>query len=300
MAALHEVGRRRGHIVAQVVEAKLVVRTESDISEVGLTASLGVGLMLVDTVYRETVEHVKRPHPLGVTLGQIVVHGNHMHAVSGESIKEYGQRSHEGLTFTRCHLGNLTLMEYHTTEELHIVVYHVPHRIVATGFPVVSIDGLVALDAHEILRGSQCAVHIGSRHHYLTVLREAACGLLHDGEGLGQHLVECHLVLVEHGGLQLVYLVEELFALLNLGFFYLGFQLGYLGILLCSRLSDAFLQLLCLSTELIVRQCLYCGISLLDLLHPRLNLTHITRILVSEQLTYKFIKSHIFVFILFS
>ena len=157
--------------------------------------------MLVDAVYGQAVELVERSHPLGVTLGEVVIHGNDVYAVACQGVEEYGQRSHEGLTLTRSHLGNLALVEYHATEELHVVVDHVPHGVVAARFPVVGVDGFVALDAHEVLGSRQRAVHVGSGHGDLLVLGKELGGSLHDGECLGQHFVESHLVLVEHGSL---------------------------------------------------------------------------------------------------
>ena len=101
-------------------------------------------MVLVDAIHAQTVEHIKRTHPFGVTLCQIVVHGYHVYTVSGQCIEEYGQGSHQSLTFTGCHFRNLAFVQYHTAEQLYVVVYHVPYRIIATGYPVVLVDGLIA------------------------------------------------------------------------------------------------------------------------------------------------------------
>ena len=66
--------------------------------------------MLVDAIHRESVEHIERSHPLGVTLGEVVVDGYHMHTVACEGVEEHRQCGDESLTLTGCHLGNLTLM----------------------------------------------------------------------------------------------------------------------------------------------------------------------------------------------
>ena len=199
MGALHQVGRRDSHIVAQVVETELVVRAEGDVGLIGLAALGRVGLMLVDAVDAQPVEHVERAHPLRVALGQVVVHRHHVYAVACQSIQEHGQRGHEGLTFAGGHLGNLSLMEHGAAEELHVVVNHLPLQVVAACCPVVMIDGLVAVDGDEVLAGvaSQFAVEVGSRHDCLFVLGKAAGGVLHNGEDLGAHLVECLLVDLE-------------------------------------------------------------------------------------------------------
>ena len=69
MGALHKVFRIHGHVVAQIVETELVVRTEGNVGQVSPTARLAVGLVLVDAIHAQTVEHVERPHPFRVALG---------------------------------------------------------------------------------------------------------------------------------------------------------------------------------------------------------------------------------------
>ena len=93
MGTLYEVLWRDSHVVAQVVETKLVVRTEGNISLIRLATCLAVGLVLVDTVDRESVEHVERSHPLRVTLGQIVVDGYHVNAIACQRVEEYRKGS---------------------------------------------------------------------------------------------------------------------------------------------------------------------------------------------------------------
>ena len=69
MLALHEVFGRRGHVVAQIVEAVFVVRAEGDVGHVGLPPGGGIGLRIVDAGHRQSVEFVHRAHPFGVALG---------------------------------------------------------------------------------------------------------------------------------------------------------------------------------------------------------------------------------------
>ena len=196
MLTLHEVLRADGHVVAQVIEAELVVRSEGDVREVSLAALVGIGLVLVDTIHGESVKHVERPHPFGVTLGEVVVDGNHVHPFSGEGIKENGERGDKCLTLASGHLGNLAFVEHNAAEELHVVVDHVPLDLVTTGHPVVLVDGFVAVDADEVVARSQITVEIGGGDSDLFLLNEAACRILDDGEDVGQYFIEHLLVLV--------------------------------------------------------------------------------------------------------
>ena len=116
MVALHEVFGRSGHIVAEVVEAELVVCAESDVGIVSLAACCGVRFVLVDAVDRQTVEHIKRSHPFGVALRQVVVDSDHMHAVACKRVEEYGQCRYKCLTFSGCHLGDFAAVKHYTAD----------------------------------------------------------------------------------------------------------------------------------------------------------------------------------------
>ena len=81
-------------------------------------------------------------------------------------------------------------MKHDTADELHIIVAHIPLDHIATGHPLILIDGLVALNGDTLALGSQVAVVLRGRHGDGFVLLEAAGGLLHHGEGLRLYLVE--------------------------------------------------------------------------------------------------------------
>ena len=71
------------------------------------------------------MELVHRAHPLRVSLGQVVVHRDQVHALLGQRVEEYGERRHEGLALARRHLGDLALVEHHAAEQLHLSLIHI-------------------------------------------------------------------------------------------------------------------------------------------------------------------------------
>ena len=77
-----------------------------------------------DAAYLESEEGIELAHPLGVTLGQVVVDSDNMHAASLKSVEVGRQRRHESLTFTCLHLGDTSLMQDHSSDELHSEVLH--------------------------------------------------------------------------------------------------------------------------------------------------------------------------------
>ena len=70
------------HVVAQIVEAELVVGAVGDVAVVGLLA-----LLVVEPVHDDAggqaEEAVDLAHPFGVALGEVVVDRDHMHAAAG-------------------------------------------------------------------------------------------------------------------------------------------------------------------------------------------------------------------------
>ena len=293
MLALYHVAWLYGHIVTQVVETELVVGTECDVGKVCTATCIRVGLMLVDAVHAESMEHVERSHPLRVTLCKVVVHGYHVYTVSGKCIKEHRQGRNECLTLTCRHLGNLALMEYCTAEQLYIVVNHVPYGVVTAGLPVVAVYRLVAVDAYKVELCGKLTVKVIGRDNDGLVLGKAACAVLHDCKGLGQRLIKCLVEHLEHLLLQLVNLVEDRFSLLKFRILDFCLQFCYS----CTQFSSAALNLLLercrCGTQLIVAKLRDSGVHSLHLVNPRLNLAHVSACLVAEKFAYKFVKTHI-------
>ena len=290
--ALHEVGGLHRHVVAQVVEAELVVRAEGDVGLIGAAACFGVRLVLVDAVHRQAVEHIERPHPFAVALGEVVVHRHHVHAVAREGVEEHGEGGHERLSFARCHFGDFALMQHHAAEELHVVVHHVPFRVVAAGNPMVLVDSLVALDAHKVLRGGEFAVEVGGGHGDFLVLREAACRFLHDGEGIRQCGVEGFLVTLEHFLFEFVYLVEDDFAVFDRRVLNLGVEGGNLFLDVVGRGLNGLLQFLGFAAQAVVGEFFDAFGGFFHFVHPRLYEFHVARGLVAEDSAEKFIYIH--------
>ena len=208
-----------------------------------------------------------------------------MNTVAGEGIEEDGQGSDERLTFTRCHFGDFTLMEHRTTKELHVVVNHFPLQVVASGSPMVVIDGFVAVDADEVfLRvGSQLAVEVGGGNDGFLVFGKASGCVLDDAERHGHHFVQGFLVFVERLFLQFVDVVEYRFALVDGRFLDRSLELGYLLLLLSSRFLHKMLYFLGFGTQRIIVQSLNFGVCRLHFLHERLNQFHVSCRFVAEE-----------------
>ena len=93
------------HVVAQVVEAELVVRAVGDVAAVGDLALLVVQLVL-DDADRQAEEAVDAAHPLGVAAGEVVVDGDDVNALAFERVQVGGQGGDQRLAFAGLHLGD--------------------------------------------------------------------------------------------------------------------------------------------------------------------------------------------------
>ncbi len=220
------------------------------------------------------MELIHGAHPLGVALSQVVVHRHQVDALAGQRIQEDGQRGYQRLAFARRHLGDLALVQHHAAEELHVVVDHVPLQIVAAGEPVGGVYGLVALDGDEILLGGQVAVEIVGRHHHGLVLCEAAGRILHDGERLGQDLVQLLLDLLVDALDGLVHLLRIVLLVVqrDVVALELGLQIDDVGFVAGDGVGDALHQSGRAGAQFVVRKGFDRGIDRLDLLHIGLNL----------------------------
>ena len=131
VAALHHLlGTLRHAVVAQIVEAELRVGAVGDVAGVLRTALVGVHRVL-DAADRETEVLVEVAHPRRVAAGEVVVHRDELHVLTGERVQVERQRGHQRLALAGLHLGDLALVEHDAADELHVERNHVPDKLVA-------------------------------------------------------------------------------------------------------------------------------------------------------------------------
>ena len=120
---LYALGGMAHHIIAQVIEAEFVVGSIGYISRV---CALLVPMFHLgkDDAHADVEKPIDTPHPFGIALREVIVHGNQMNSLAGQRVEISRQGSHQSLAFTCTHLGNLTLMQRHATDELHVEMAH--------------------------------------------------------------------------------------------------------------------------------------------------------------------------------
>ena len=119
MPALHHLGCAHLHVVAQVVEAQLVVGAVGDVAGV-LLAPLVVVELMHDDADGEPEELVDPAHPFGVALGQVVVDGDDVDPLAGERVEVDGKRGDQRLALAGLHLGDPALVQHHAADQLHV------------------------------------------------------------------------------------------------------------------------------------------------------------------------------------
>ena len=112
------------HVVAQVVEAELVVRPVRDVRRVRLLP-LGVVQVVLNDADGHPQESIDLAHPLRVATGQVVVGGDDVNALAFERVQVGGQGRDKRFSFARLHLGDRPAMEHRAADDLHVEVPHV-------------------------------------------------------------------------------------------------------------------------------------------------------------------------------
>ena len=124
--ALHTVGYFRDHVVAQIIEAELVIRAVGNVAGVSRLLSVMVKLREVHAG-GETESGIKPPHPLRIAGCKVVVHGHHMNALAFKRIQVGRKGCHQCLSLTGAHLRDLALVQNHATHQLDIKMAHTQH-----------------------------------------------------------------------------------------------------------------------------------------------------------------------------
>ena len=126
--ALHVLREVELHVVAEVVEAELVVRAVGDVAAVGDLALLVVEVVL-DDADRHAEEAVDAAHPLRVAPRQVVVDRDDVHALAFEGVEIGGQGRDERLAFAGLHLRDPPAVEDDSADELDVEVPHVQRAV---------------------------------------------------------------------------------------------------------------------------------------------------------------------------
>ena len=120
MVTLRDLVQLGLHVVAQIVETKLVVRRVCDVAGISL-ALFGLGLLRVDDTsgHAQGCEHLA--HPRSVAAGQIIVDRHNVNTAPDQRVQIGREGRDKRLTFTRFHLCNVTLVQEHPAHQLHIM-----------------------------------------------------------------------------------------------------------------------------------------------------------------------------------
>ena len=124
--ALHHRRELELHVVAEIVEAELVVGSVGDVGAVGDLPLLVVEIVL-DDADAHAEEPVEASHPFRVAARQVVVHRDDVNALALERVEIDGERGDERLAFAGLHLGDLAFVQHHAAHQLDVEVPHVQH-----------------------------------------------------------------------------------------------------------------------------------------------------------------------------
>ena len=117
------VARGIPHVVAQVVETKLVVGAVGDIAGIGLLPLGGIHARLNGADGQAQI-HVDGGHPLHIATSQIIVHRDDMHAAAAQGIQISRQRGDQRFAFAGNHFGDRARVQHHAADQLHVVMAH--------------------------------------------------------------------------------------------------------------------------------------------------------------------------------
>ena len=193
-----------------------------------------------------------------------------MYAIARQSIQEYRERSDQSLTLTGSHLGNFTLMQHDTADQLHIVVYHVPNDLITTGHPVIGINSFVAFDMYKIMVYRQAPVKIICRNLDSFILAESTRRLFHHSENFGKRFVETIFYFFQYLFLDFIDFFPCRLAFIVIERFYMLFQFGDTFTVIGHRILNMLFHHIDTVTQLIVRQFFKFGRNSLYFLNVRL------------------------------
>ena len=184
-------------------------------------------------------------------------------------------------------------MQHNSTEQLHIVVHHIPCDFVTTGHPMISINGFVAFNSDKIMSSSQFSIKICGSNHNFFVFEETASRIFHNGKSFRKSYIQRLFQFFGYFVFNFINLFPNFLSFFQFNVFNAVLQFGnFCSFVAYGRLNLCF-QCLCTSTKLVVRQFCDFRINGFYFFHNRIDGFQIALCLVPENFRYYVIKSHI-------
>ena len=118
MPALYHIFLIDRHVVAQVVEAYLVIGAVGYVAGVG-----GAALILRKPVHYNAAgkahKAVDLSHKFPLVRGEVIVYGDDMHAVARKGVQICGKGRGKRFSIARLHFGDAPLVKHHAAEQLY-------------------------------------------------------------------------------------------------------------------------------------------------------------------------------------
>ena len=152
MLALYQVFGANRHVIVEVIKTKLVFCAVHDIHKTGFfvvahahaipifplffhNKTFHTQCAILYYAYGEAEEQIYGSQPHGIALGQVGVYSDQMYAAPQQTIQVQSQARGQCLAFACGHFGDLALMQYGRTDQLHVVGYFMPHNLIASPIP---------------------------------------------------------------------------------------------------------------------------------------------------------------------
>ena len=272
MLSLHQVSTIPSHVVSEVVKTKFVVGTVDNITGVRLFSSCGIWRIFVNTIHAQSVEFKNWGIPFGVTLCQIIVDRHDMNATTSQCIQVGRQSRNQRFSFPSRHFGDFSFVENHTTDQLDIVMNHIPNNFRAGCQPAIMPNGNFSLDFNILFGYRQFPISHRSGNFQFSVFLKSAGSFFNYCKSLRHDLVQDFFQRLIALLLKLVYLIEELIFFLNrlnrkrlnLSFYFSNFLIN------CCQLTvyNSF-DFLSFCSQLIIAKIFQTGEDLICLFYSR-------------------------------
>ena len=146
MLSLNLLLRRMCHIVAQIIKTKFIVRSVGDVGQISQSTLIAVGSVVLKAIHAKSQEVEQGGIPFAITTCQVIVYGNHVNTTFSKGVEVGRKRTYQRFSFSRCHLRDFSAMQCNTTNQLNIVVDHIPTDFSSSGRPFVFIAYLIVLN----------------------------------------------------------------------------------------------------------------------------------------------------------
>ena len=129
-------------------------------------------------------------HPCAISFGEIIIYGNQVHSFSRKCVKINRKRRNQCFSFPCMHLSNFTLMKCNTTNQLDVIMNHVPNDRFSSCIPRVGPNRFISFEVDIVVVLRNSSIKLRGSNLNLCIIDKSSGSFFYHSKGFRKNFFQ--------------------------------------------------------------------------------------------------------------